>query len=102
MSDLPEWTLRGGFFRPNFGTNDVPQPWARKKGRWKRDELVPYGKASEEYRKKYFTCPDCFSSLVIAAEEYRFKCENCFMVFGWHFGGLLEHEQDQVSSQEDF
>ena len=72
MSELPEWTRRGGFFRSKFSTNDVPQPWTRKKGLWKRDELVPFGKASEEYRKKYFTCPDCSSSLKIADEEYPF------------------------------
>ena len=102
MSELPEWTRRGGFFRSKFSTNDVPQPWTRKKGLWKRDELVPFGKASEEYRKKYFTCPDCSSSLKIADEEYQFKCENCYMAFGWHFGGLLEHGEDAGYPLDDY
>jgi ribosomal protein L37AE/L43A len=101
--ELPEWTFRGGYFRPGISTNDVPTSWTGKTGRWKRDELVPYGKANDEYRKKFYLCPECDrSSLVPGEKEYTFVCASCQMEFGWSFGGLYEKEDENRYTPEDF
>ena len=89
--ELPEWTFRGGHFRSGFSTNDIPTPWSRRTGKWKRDELVPYGKASEAYRKQFYLCPECDGVLLLPSEqEYTFNCGSCRIEFGWGFGGLYE------------
>lgn len=95
MTDLPDWTKRGGYFRPHFRANDIPKPWTDLTGYWKREEMVPYGKASDEYRKEYFRCPECKESLTLGEEEYRFECLPCHLVFGWSFGGLNERRSEQ-------
>ena len=101
--DLPEWTFRGGYFRAGFSSNDVPSAWTHQKGIWKRDELVPFGKASESYRQQFYTCPECDgASLLPTAEEYKFVCVSCSMEFGWGFGGLYEKESTQLYTPDDF
>ena len=87
---LPEWTMRGGHFRPNFSTLDVPTPWKNYTGLWKRDELVPYGKASALYRLQFYVCPECDVLLVPSEKEYQFRCIQCPLAFGWSWGGLYE------------
>ncbi len=89
--DLPDWTFRGGHFRSGFSTNDVPTKWTQKRGRWKRDELVPYGKATPEYRTQFYVCPECApASLKPSDAQYEFVCEQCETQFKWSFGGLSE------------
>ncbi len=88
--ELPDWTFRGGSFRSGFSTEDIPTAWSRRSGKWKREELVPYGKASPDYRRKYFICPECKKQLTLGNEEYRFRCDDCGLEFKWSFGGLVE------------
>ncbi len=91
MSKIPEWAFTGGYFRPGFSSNDVPKPWSQISGKWKREEMVPFGKASEEYRFQYFHCPECDTGrLKPLDKEYRFGCSNCPLRFGWGFGSLHE------------
>ena len=100
--ELPEWTFRGGHFRSGFSTNDVPTAWSGKTGRWKRDELVPYGKASESYRKQFYLCPECGDGALVPGEkEYSFACNSCQMEFGWGFGGLYEKENAERYIPDD-
>lgn len=80
-----DWTALGGHirFRPE------PTEWRRKSsGAWERKELVPYGRASPEYRSKYFRCPECNTALLPTNVRYRFGCCGCGLVFGTGFGGL--------------
>ena len=90
MDELPEWAFRGGHFRSNFSGEDVPTPWSHKTGEWKREEMVPYGKSSEEYRQRFYRCPDCEDSLLEPSEtmEYRFVCKDCRAIYAWSWGGL--------------
>ncbi len=89
MSDLPEWAMRGGSFRQGW----TPKPWYKKRtepkaGLWKRDELVPYGKVDAEYRRKFYTCPECTTVLVPADTAYKFVCTQCDLIFDFGNGGL--------------
>ena len=92
--ELPDWTFRGGHFRLNFSTNDVPTKWTRKNGKWTRNDLVPYGKATEEYREKFYLCPECQKPLQISETPYHFECDDCRLDFNFSFGGLGESAKD--------
>lgn len=85
IDERAAWTRLGGHIR--FGSE--PTAWRRKaNGGWDRQELVPYGKATAEYRAKYFRCAECGEALLPTNMDYRFGCVNCGLVFGWSFGGL--------------
>lgn len=91
---LPEWTLRGGSFRSGFTTNDVPTKWTRRSGKWKRGELVPYGKATPQYCEQFYLCPECQKALEISETPYQFECLDCSLRFKFGFGGLSEVVED--------
>lgn len=89
MSDLPEWTMKGGSFRLGW----TPKPWYKKKtepkaGLWKRDEMVPYGKVDNDYRLKFYTCPECVAALVPDEISYKYVCTKCGLLFDYGNGGL--------------
>lgn len=89
MSDLPEWIVRGGSFRLGY----TRKPWSKKKiepraGLWKRDELVPFGKADDGYRQKFYTCPECVAVLVPSDIPYKFVCIQCNLILDFGNGGL--------------
>lgn len=86
---LPDWCYKGGFFRPSL--HCAPSKWYKKKGRWRREYVVPYGKASEEYREKYYRCPECESLLEPSWNKaYTFVCPNCSKIFRFGWGALYE------------
>jgi len=91
---LPRWTMSGGFLRSGFSTNDVPTKWTRRSGKWTRGELVPYGKATLEYREQFYLCPECQKALEISETPYRFECSDCGLKFNFSFGGLGEVAED--------
>lgn len=77
--------MRGGSFR----LNSTPTNWSKKKsGQWHREDLVPYGNVDTEYRRKYFTCPECQNELMPQEKKYKFACPSCRLVFGWGFSSL--------------
>lgn len=79
------WTSLGGHIR----FDREPTAWRKKAtGAWDRKELVPFGKATPEYRCKYYRCAECGHALQPTNIDYRFGCRNCGLVFGWGFGGL--------------
>lgn len=86
---IPGWCYSGGIFR----SGNKPTRWLRKQsgtktGQWYRNEMVPYGKATPEYRQDFYLCPECEGSLEPLEKEYRFVCPNCKLIYGWSFGGL--------------
>lgn len=87
--NIPGWCFSGGSFRA--GNNLVK--WKKKTsgnyvGQWNKNELVPYGKASPEYREEHYLCPECDGELEPMQKEYRFVCPNCRLIFSWGFGGI--------------
>jgi len=87
--NIPDWCYRGGSFR----FSGKPGKWFKKtsskyEGQWNKKELIPFGKATFDYRKEYYLCPECDGSLEPMQKEYRFVCPNCRLVFAWGFGGL--------------
>lgn len=95
MNEIPDWTFKGGSFRSGYGTNDIPSRWYKKKGRWRRDEIVPFGKATDDYRVKYYCCPECEDGKLLPEPERRvFGCERCGLLFSTFFGSLTEREDE--------
>ena len=87
--DIPGWCFRGGIRL----TRDKPEKWRQNIsgdniGRWNKQLLIPFGRATPEYREKYYLCPECDGSLEPMLKEYRFVCPNCRLIFGWGFGCL--------------
>ncbi len=91
---IPAWAFSGGYIRFGFSTNDVPTKWTKRNGKWNRQELVPFGKATNEYRAKYYLCPKCNNPLELSETPYCFECADCDSVFRFSFGGLGETLKD--------
>ncbi len=103
MSDPPEWTFQGGYFRSGLGANDVPSNWYKRKGKWIRNEIVPFGKASAEYRNRYYRCPECNDGVLIPERDQRlFDCSECSMQFTMFFGSLTEKPDENRYTPEDY
>jgi ribosomal protein S27AE len=82
---VPSWCYRGGSFR----LDSKPGDWFKKtSGQWNKKELVPYGKANEEYQTKNYLCPECDNRLFPMDKQYRFHCSECQLIFAYGFGGL--------------
>ena len=92
---IPEWCYRGGYFRPpeHF---DKPTEWrkvktGKRKGKWVRYYVIPYGKANPEYRDKYYRCPECGNPLKPSTTTpYTFTCMGCGKTFKYGWGNLYE------------
>lgn len=86
---IPSWCYRGGSIR----FDNKPGDWFKKpsgnyEGQWNRKELITYGKANDEYRVKYYSCPECNNQLLPIEQQYRFACSGCHLIFAYGFGGL--------------
>lgn len=85
INESADWASLGGHYR----SGSRPTQWRKKQsGAWDRKELIPYGKASANYRDDYYRCPECDARLLPTNLRYRFGCEGCGLVFGTGWGGL--------------
>ena len=91
--EIPDWCFRGGSFRAGFSTEDVPASWIFKGDRWQRSDLVPFGKASLEYRERFYICSVCSGKLLPSAAAYEFVCSECSEIYKWGWGGLRQKEE---------
>lgn len=88
-TNIPSWCFLGETLR----LSDKPDKWYKKtsgnyEGQWNKKQLIPFGKATSEYREQYYLCPECDGELEPLQREYRFMCPNCCLVFAWGFGSL--------------
>lgn len=83
--ELPRWTYLGG--RSLHGTG--PSPWREVGvGKFKRENMVPFGSATAIYRTRFFACAVCGAELRPLNRDYYFACTKCRLVHGWGHGGL--------------
>lgn len=96
MSERPEWMdelsidenanwMALGSGRPG----QRPGSWRRSSnGQWKRGGLLPFGRVSDDYRVRLFTCAECGTPLRPTTRRFYFGCVGCGLVFGFGWGEL--------------